>query len=640
MHCVKVQIEGYKRLHHAACNTDGRILAFVGMNEAGKSSMLEALAWLTNGQGDALPVAFQSRGQSIADDAEIVRATYELDDEDRAQLADLNSPIQSESFVYVKRRDGSTGADVLPYPTRDPAPFAAASALLKEACAENGPDLDALVNPDDENSETLSAALDSVVQTLGNPEDPWSPETHIKVAALIEGLGGGWTISEDGKVLALRAAESLQEVAALARSEHPRDVARRLIKVRLPTFVLFREQDRVLTTVHQIDDEAARASPQPAVANLLRIAKLDLEQLWGFMLVNDESNRETFIEEANQQLQDFFTQAWNQSNISVRLKAGDSRLEIYLKELGRGGPVTNIEERSDGLRTFVALSAFLAAQELSVPPIVLIDEAETHLHYDAQADLVGVLLKQIDVTQVFYTTHSPGCLPTDLGTGIRLLRQDVNRANSSVIESNFWTNEAPGFAPLLYAMGASAAAFSACRRAVLAEGAADMVLLPTLIRLATGEDDLNYQIAPGLANAHAFGMRTEEVASKVVYLVDGDGQGDRYRQQLVDADVDSERIFNLPKSWASEDLVDRQIFVEVINSLFSSKKSVKESELAKGQPIVKSLQDWGRENLISLPGHVAIAYALVNAGKKLALAPGAREFLAQFHLDVTKAFDR
>ena len=37
------------------------------------------------------------------------------------------------------------------------------------------------------------------------------------------------------------------------------------------------------------------------------------------------------------------------------------------------------------------------------------------------------------------------------------------------LRHDFWTNEDPGFAPLLYAMGASAAAFSACRRAVLGQ---------------------------------------------------------------------------------------------------------------------------------------------------------------------------
>jgi len=308
------------------------------------------------------------------------------------------------------------------------------------------------------------------------------------------------------------------------------------------------------------------------------------------------------------------------------------------KELGRGGPTTNIEERSDGLRTFVALSAFLASQGLDVPPILLIDEAETHLHYDAQADLIGVLLKQVDATQVFYTTHSPGCLPGDLGTGIRLLRRDTDQLSASVIRQDFWTNEEPGFAPLLYAMGASAAAFSACRRAVLAEGAADMILIPTLLRKANDLDDLDYQVAPGLSNANGFGMRVEEVAAKVVYLLDGDAGGEEYRRQLVKAEVDAARIFALPDGWASEDVINRNDFARIANTLLPGEATVSESDLEKGQPIVKSLEDWGKRLGVKIPGHVVIAYGLVNGARDLSFSPRGKKVLVRLHHDIMAAF--
>lgn len=410
------------------------------------------------------------------------------------------------------------------------------------------------------------------------------------------------------------------------------------MRARVPKFVMFREEDRVLATVHPINDEATRNRPQAALASLLTIADLDLNRLWNFVEQGDSSNRESYVEEANERLQDFFTQAWNQSQLTVRLKVTESTLEVLFKEMRRGGPVTNIEERSDGLRTFVALAAFLAAQRLEVPPILLIDEAETHLHLDAQADLVGVLLKQVDATQVFYTTHSPGCLPTDLGTGIRLLRKDPERENASQIRADFWTNQEPGFAPLLYAMGASAAAFSICRHAVLAEGAADMILLPTLIRKATALQDLSYQIAPGLAAAQSFDMRVADVAGRVLYLTDGDGPGALYVRQLVAAGIPAEHIFSLPDKWASEDLVSRAFFVEVVNTLLGSDR-LTESDLATDKPVVKAFEDWGKRVGVATPGHVAIAYGLVNNIKEIELAPRASEVLRSLHQKWTKLFD-
>jgi predicted ATP-dependent endonuclease of OLD family len=46
-----------------------------------------------------------------------------------------------------------------------------------------------------------------------------------------------------------------------------------------------------------------------------------------------------------------------------------------------------------GLRWLIALHAFLAARGAQ-KPILLVDEAETHLHYDAQADLIDALMNQ------------------------------------------------------------------------------------------------------------------------------------------------------------------------------------------------------------------------------------------------------
>jgi AAA domain, putative AbiEii toxin, Type IV TA system len=638
VHCVKIRFEAYKRLAETSCNTDGRILAFVGSNESGKSSMLEGLVWLTNGQDDALPVVYENRSQGVADRDVVVEAEYELAAEDLALIDDLDLLEQPTKFVLQKRKDGTTGADASPYPKRNPQPFEAAASKLEATHRRLHAQFAAPVNEDDDEGESPADWANEVLAALKEPDRSWSEEAVAAAEALADWLEDVAPTSRSGNPRDPKAAELVRIALGKSRAKHPRDVVRQRLLPRVPKFVLFEDEDRALSTVHQINDEASRRDPQPALANLLRIADLDLQRLWGFVDSGDVSSRETLIDEANENLQEFFTQAWNQSNVSVRLKVSGDRLEVYLKELGRGGPVTNIEERSDGLRTFVALAAFLASQELGVPPVLLIDEAETHLHYDAQADLVGVLLKQVNATQVFYTTHSPGCLPGDLGTGIRLLRRDTARPNASQIRHDFWTNEEPGFAPLLYAMGASAAAFSACRRAVLAEGAADMILLPTLIRMAIGKGDLDYQVAPGLSNAHTFGMRVEEVAARVVYLTDGDVEGQKYRQQLVDADVDASRIFSLPDGWASEDLIDREVLVEIVNTLLPKGAVVTEAGLRDGQPIVKALQDWGKREKVKVPGHVAIAYGLVNRARDLKLASGAETALVALHEQFVRAF--
>ena len=96
-----------------------------------------------------------------------------------------------------------------------------------------------------------------------------------------------------------------------------------------------------------------------------------------------------------------------------------------------------IRERSDGLRQFVALVALAAHQPNPVPPILLIDEVETHLHYNAQADLIEVLTEQNAARQIVYTTHSAACLPQDLGLGVRVV-EGLGERTASKVRQNFW----------------------------------------------------------------------------------------------------------------------------------------------------------------------------------------------------------
>jgi len=326
--------------------------------------------------------------------------------------------------------------------------------------------------------------------------------------------------------------------------------------------------------------------------------------------------------------------------VAVRLNTNSSQLEVLVKELRESGPVTQVSERSDGLRIFIALAAFLASGGWKVPPVLLIDEAETHLHFDAQADLVGVLLKSVDAEQVLYSTHSPGCLPSDLGTGIRLVTRDPDDAAASVIKSNFWAGQAPGFAPLLFAMGAGAAAFSACRRAVVSEGPTEMILLPELLRAANGLDDLEYQVAPGLSNVRGFGLKVEEIAAKVVYLADGDSGGDDLSARLLRQGVAPARVFQLPPGCALEDLIELEDYISAVNGLLAEmgqSARISASDLRDGQTVAKSLEVWAKHAGARLPGKTEIAYALLR-GRNLRLRPAARTALRRLHRDFLRAF--
>lgn len=632
MKCTRITFEGYKRLADTGCDVGQRLLAFVGQNEAGKTSVLSSLDWLTEDEETPLAPLDSARANRKTS-GWIVGAFYALSEDERALLEPLGLAQVPRTFTLWKQADGRLQVAFRDpqEPSRDPGPFRAAEEALLKVQARLAKQLN---GPFDDEDENPKAWLDRALDLVREPDAKWASEDKGAAEALAEWLKNPPPNGKNPR--AGKAADLVRAAMQIGAEQHPRDVGLRILQERCPKFVLFRDEDRDLPTVSAIDSKAARGAIRPAVHSLLRIAQVDVAELWRAYADSDSGEVQTILANGNERMDAFFGQTWNQSNISVHFDLDQNGLSthIYEKDHKR---YTRIEERSDGLRAFVALAAFVEAQDLDVPPILLIDEAESHLHFDAQADLVGVLLKQVKATQVFYTTHSPGCLPSDLGTGIRLVERT---GATSVIKSHFWTNQAPGFGPLLFAMGASAAAFSACRWAVLAEGASDMILLPTLLRLATDSDDIDYQVAPGLANARAYDMDVEEVAAKVVYLTDGDAAGQKYRKDLLDAGIREARIFSLPEGMATEDLLRPDYYLAVVAGMLIGDAFAMPPEVANaGKPIARAIADWGNEqqSQVKIPGKVAVAYAVI-ARDDIALREEAKGALAELHAGFMAAF--
>ena len=155
-----------------------------------------------------------------------------------------------------------------------------------------------------------------------------------------------------------------------------------------------------------------------------------------------------------------------------------------------------------------------------------------------------------------------------MGTGIRPVVPDAE-AERSHVENAFW-REQPGFTPVLLSMGASALAFTPARNVVIAEGPSDFLLLPTLIREATGRESLDFQVAPGLSVAGTDDVPALDAeGGRVAYLVDGDAGGSGLAEWLSENGVDPDRVVSLAEvagaPVALEDLVALDVFVDAVN---------------------------------------------------------------------------
>ncbi len=552
-------LERFKRFEKKTeIDVAGEVVALVGPNEAGKSSILNAMLFLDNGE----PFTPRERTRDTQGISQI-KAGYVLDDDDRLALEDLPGGRNVRWWTYGKRTvDNQHGHffELHPSPQRDLGPrLERAERLLKLADAEQ---LTARFH--DAGGVQIADAYANALAALSSTEDSLSGAELAAVRHfantmfLFSNVCAEPIPGSTDQFLSPEFCELLGELREYDEGISPHASAGRRLIDRRPEFLMFTSEDRDLRTTYElpqvIDDLPL------ALFNLAQLAQLDVHQLLDSVINNNAGRRETLLVRANARLAEIFRESWGQEELTVRLALKGAVLEILVSI--PGGGFNEIQERSAGLRSFVALRAFLAQRDATVLPILLVDEAEMHLHYDAQADLIDLFTEQHLAAKVIYTTHSAGCLPRDLGSGIRVV-VPISGCERSTVKKSVWEGREAGFTPLIFGMGATTFAFLPARNVLLTEGITDAILLPTIFREATNRGTLPFQVAPGLSSAGSsrmFGLNAE--GGSVLYLTDGDAGGRKCRTLLKKAGIAVTHVFGLDEEYGEdlhlEDLIDSE----------------------------------------------------------------------------------
>ncbi len=627
MRLSKLVIHGYRKLVDTECRFSGKLTAIVGPNEAGKSTLLEALLSVQN--DDEIPPSAYPYGQTVATDSAALEVWYRLTPDDVQMLGDLDSDTLPGYYIVTKTYAGERSHRTHPHiPRRTQPRQAVISALAKYTPTASARGLARTEDGDGPGDilDQIEDLLDKRALDSSMSDEEWQLVDQLASELVNPG------VSARGR----QAGEALSSWWKQGQEESPSDIALRLLDAREPLFAIFGAEERNLRSSYDIDDVADE--PPPALSNMAVLAGLDLERLRDAYVGNDPGAIATATENADKALRERFDEAWKQSDVVVRMLLDGGTLHLLVKT--DAPRYSRVAEHSDGLKTFVALTAFAyGLQRAGVPLVLLIDEAEQHLHYDAQADLVRMLERQRVADQVVFSTHSAGCLPSDLGTGIRGIAPVEGQGRSKVTNS-LW-QIGPGFTPLLMALGAGAAAFAPSRYAVLGEGATEMLLLPTLVRESLNLDgQLDYQVAAGLAEVANTDLRDLELeAPRVVYAVDGDAGGEAHVTRLRAAGVPQDRIVQLGGTGSGltiEDLLKEDLYLRAVNEVLAqlgSPRTLKKADLNAGPTRGAAIRSWCRNSGVPEPSKPAVAVALLEIADstKLLTREGAKVLKAMHH---------
>ncbi|MFT8180860.1 AAA family ATPase [Mycobacteroides chelonae] len=628
MRLVSFTVRNYRRfVEPTSVKVHGDLVALIGPNEAGKSSVLRALSLLNS--DEPFRRSDEHRRSGISPQLDW---GFQLDNDDKRALAEIPEAAALERVVLTKGQDGLRQWSFHPgKPVRDREPRRQLHELIELFLGSPAVD-EAPRNEDNDFRDSLHAVL-GVLQLDVDDLGADAVNLLAMTGTQIETLDMGFRAEEheaDGDladdlaharsdILLLRdqLARALNEQAHRESGQPPAATVQKILQERLPKMIAYTQEDRDLRGSYDLEEVAE--SPPPALGHLRFLAGLDLLELRNEIREGLRADVATRRDRANRTLQDAFNKSWNQQKVALQIDVDGSTLFVHavaLDALEAGA--SDLSERSDGMRWFASLLAFVHGW--GGKPILLVDEIETHLHYDAQADLVNVLARQEFTEKVIYTTHSFGCLPPDIGSGIRLV-EPVDETTSR-LANGFWRNGV-GFSPLLTSMGAAAVSFTPSRHAVIVEGPSDAILLPTLLRQACGsESGLGFQIAPGVAEvatARASGLTAE--AGLVVFLVDGDEGGVANRQKLIDGGIDADHIVVLVDGTAeddaaleTEDLVDVATYLTAVNDELAcwnvSPLALTAADLGSTLR-TKTLLAWCAANGLRAPDKVAVAERVI-----------------------------
>lgn len=129
-------------------------------------------------------------------------------------------------------------------------------------------------------------------------------------------------------------------------------------------------------------------------------------------LITESTEREQLKTELSEKVSEHINTAWPKHPIKITFDISDGLINFHVHDSDTKGKAKTADQRSDGFKQFVSFLLTVSAQnkndELS-NSILLLDEPETHLHPQAQEDLLKELIK---ITQnkrnniVFFATHS------------------------------------------------------------------------------------------------------------------------------------------------------------------------------------------------------------------------------------------
>lgn len=222
----------------------------------------------------------------------------------------------------------------------------------------------------------------------------------------------------------------------------------------LPSIICF-ENDMVLKNRYSIED-IRKNNDTKGLEILLQAIEYSKNDLIELLTITDSAVRKQLEIKLNKKLENFnieFNNYYKTNKINLLFDMDSGIINFVVEDdiLEDGTSITNLSERSDGLKWYISMFLQLySSKKTHKYSLILLDEPGTSLHVIAQKKLLELLMQKGDY-QIIYTTHSPFMIDIKNLESIRL----VGKTKFTEIKNGLNSRNKETLTPILNAIGSS-----------------------------------------------------------------------------------------------------------------------------------------------------------------------------------------
>ena len=317
-------------------------------------------------------------------------------------------------------------------------------------------------------------------------------------------------------------------------------------------------------------------------------------------------NRSKLVQKLNDSINEYVGKVWS-NNIDIVIEITETgAFSLFIRDKGKENIYDrfSITDRSQGAQQFLSLILSLSLETINHErknELILIDEPEVHLHPSGIRDLAQELYKIGEENYVFLATHSPFMIDKKHKERHFIVKKD-KRAITELIRikesDNLIDDEV-----LRDAFGIDVYKDLLNPHSILVEGASDKIILQKAF------DALGYK-GVGITNGHGNNIVT--LASKLNYdrlsvMVllddDNDGREDKKKIKKIGGVYRDDNVFTIRDlvgeivdQGTIEDALDvsfvKSQFIQYYNTAFG--ESLTDIDLIPSQPVIKQISEFLR----------------------------------------------